>query len=249
LTSINQPSPTRRQTKWFEEAVLPPCGQGGRKIQLPYINKFETIWEYKEAFFSHPIDFVAYIGPKCPICGDCDCYQEIDPYWRYAIDLFPVFKKEEVPIARFLCQKHKSTFSLLPIQLIPYFQYTVSAVIGTLFCGLSSWQMGQGGFYGAEASVDPEAKVTAWLVFCWLMVMVRGLRRSHAELMLLYDLSRIQTSETKVPWQEFSDYLAVFGIDSEITWRPRLHILLYRYIQRTRLFLFGTPSQYRSARA
>lgn len=192
---------------------------------------------------------MAYIGPKCPICGDCDCYQEIDPYWRYAIDLFPVFRKEEVPIARFLCQKHRSTFSLLPIQLIPYFQYTVSAVIGVLFGGLSCWQMGQVGFYGAEASVDPEANVTAWLVLCWLMVMVRGLRRGHAELMLLYDLSRIQTSEPKVPWQEFLDYFAVFGIDPETTWRPRLHILLYRYSQRTRLFLFGTPSQYRSARA
>ena len=71
--------------------TLPPCGQGGQKIQLPYANRFETIWEYKKAFFSDPIDFLAYIGPACPICGDHDCYQEIDPYWRYAIDLFPEF--------------------------------------------------------------------------------------------------------------------------------------------------------------
>jgi len=234
--------------------TLPPCGQGGRKIQLPYINKFETIWEYKEAFFS--IDFVAYIGPKCPICHGLHCYQRIEDYWRYAIDLFPGFRKEEVPIARFLCQTHKSTFSLLPIQLIPYFQYTVSAVIGVLLGGLSCWQMGQVGFYGAVVALDSsektensDAKVTGWLVLCWLMVMVRGLRRGHAELMFLYDLSRIQTSETNVPWQEFSDYFEVFGIDPETKWRPRLHILLYRYSQRTWLFLFGTPSQYRSGRA
>jgi len=133
----------------------------------------------------------------------------------------------------------------LPIQLIPYFQYTVNAVIGMLFLGVSRWQTGQAGFYGAEASVDPESNVTAWLVFCWLMAVVTGLRRGHAELMRLYDLSRIQTSQTTVPWQEFADYFMAFGINPETIWRPLLHILLYRYSHRTRQFLFGTPSQYR----
>lgn len=190
-----------------------------------------------------------YIGPECPICGDCDCYQEIDPYWRYAIDLFPEFRKEEVPIARFLCRKKKSTFSLLPIQLIPYFQYTANAVIGTLFCCISYRLMGQVGFYGAEASVDPESQVTAWLVFCWLTVVVRGFRRGHPELIFLYDLTRIQTSEQTVPWQEFFDYVEVFHINPDSTWRPGLHLLLYRYSQRTQLFLFGTPSQHRPGRA
>ena len=48
------------------------------------------------------------------------------------IDLFPEFRKERIPVARFLCRKEVSTFSLLPIQLIPYFQYTVVAVIYAL---------------------------------------------------------------------------------------------------------------------
>ena len=223
------------------------------KIQFSYINKFETIWEYKEAFFS--IDFEAHIGPQCPICSGLHCYERIEDYWRYAIDLFPGFRKEHVPIARFLCQKDKRTFSFLPIQLIPYVQYTVSAVIGVLLLGLSCRQRGQVGFYGAVAALDSskktrtsDAKVTGWLVLCWLMVMVRGFRRGHAELMRLYDLSRIQTSETNLPWQELSDYFAAFGIGPK-KWRPGLHILLFRYSQRNQLFLFGTPSQYRSGRA
>jgi len=225
--------------------TLPPCGQGGRKIQLPYLNKFKTIWEYKEAFFSDPIDFLAYIGPKCPICGYRHCYQEIDPYWRYAIDLFPELKKEQVPIARFLCQRHQRTFSLLPIQLIPYFQYTANTVIGTLLLGVSFWQLGHIGFCGAEASVTPESAVTAWLVFCWLMVVLRGLRRGHPELILLYDLSRIHTSKAALPWQEFTDYFVAFGIGPQSLWRPLLHALLYGYSHRTKQFLFGAPSQYR----
>lgn len=131
---------------------------------------------------------------------------------------------------------------------MPYFQYTAGAVIGTLFCGLSCLQMGQVGFYGAESSVDQEGNVTAWLVFCWLMVMVKGFRRGHAELIFLYDLSRIQTSETTAPWQEFLDYVEACGIDPDI-WRPGLDVLLYRYSQRTQSFLFGTPSQHRLSRA
>ena len=54
----------------------------------------------------------------------------ITPYHRYGIDLFPEWRKEKIPIARFLCQKGWKTFSLLPIQLIPYVQYTVAAVVG-----------------------------------------------------------------------------------------------------------------------
>lgn len=229
--------------------TLPPCGQGDRKIQLPYVNKFETIWEYKKAFSLGRIDFFDYIGPACPICGNLDCYKEIEDYWRYAIDLFPEFKKEQVPIARFLCQTRRSTFSLLPIQLIPYFQYTVNAVIGTLFLGVSYWRIGQTGFCGAEASVDPESNVTAWLVIYWLMIVVTGLRRGHAELMRIYDLGCIQISGTGVTWQEFADYFVVFGIAPETKWRPLLHSLLYRYSHTIKLFLFGTPSQSRSARS
>lgn len=227
----------------------PPHGQSSRKIQLPYINKFDTIWEYKKSFLSGQIDFFSYLGPVCPICDSLHCYRQITHYWRYAIDLFPEFKKKQVPIVRFLCQKRGETLSLLPIQLIPYFQYTVSAVIGTLFFGVSYWQMGQAGFWGAEVSVDPDSTLTAWLVFCWLMVVVAGLRRGHADLRRIYDLSSIQNSQTAVPWQEFTDYFVVFGIAPEMQWRPLLHTLLYRYSHGTRLFLFGTPSQYRLGRA
>ena len=137
----------------------------------------------------------------------------------------------------------------MPIQLIPYFQYTVNSVIGTLFLGVSCWRMGQVGFCGAEASVAPESNVTAWLAICWLMMVVTGLRRGHAELIRIYDRSCIQASETGDPWQEFTDYFVAFGIAPEIKWRPLLHTLLYRYSHTTRLFLFGTPSQFRSVEA
>ena len=216
-----------------------------RKIQLPYPNTYKSIWEYKESFLSGQIDFLSFLGPTCPICGKKDCYREITPYWRYAIELFPEFRKEAVPIARFLCGKQESTFSLLPTQLIPYFQYTVTAVIGTLLLVLHYRQMGQKGFHGASVAVDPDSLLTPWLIVCWLGVVVLGLRRAHGVLRQWYNLADIRALHRRPAWEEAAGYFLGFGWHLKIRWGPPLQSLVNRYSQTTRLFLFGSPSQYR----
>ncbi len=113
-----------------------------------------TFMSQTQAFLSGQIDFVSFLGVHCPICKSIDCYRPMASYWRYAIELFPDFKKKRIPIARFICRQRRKTFSLLPIQLIPYFQYTVGAVVGTLFLGMGCWQMGRKGFHGASVKVD-----------------------------------------------------------------------------------------------
>ena len=168
------------------------------------------------------------------------------PYWRYAIELFPEFKKKRIPIARFLCRRRRKSFSLLPIQLIPCFQYTVSAVVGTLLLGMGCWQIGQKGFHGASVKVyevDPESLVTPWLITCWLAAVVQGLRRSHAALRPFYNLNGIQTSGA---WEETTAYFAAIGLSPKIERLSLLMDLVYRYSRKTNQFLFGTPSQYRS---
>ena len=169
----------------------------------------------------------------------------IKPYWRYAIELFPQFEKEQIPIARFLCRKKGGTFSLLPVQLIPYFQYTVMAVIGTLLLGLQSWQMGRRGFFGAMVGLDPDSLVTPWLVACWLAVVLQGLHRGHRLLVEFCDLSTIRTIHRTSPWQEVAGYFIAFGWTPQGRWGPRLQRLLDRYSHSTAQFLFGTPSQSR----
>jgi hypothetical protein len=217
-----------------------------RKIQLPYPNTHESIWEYKEAFLSGQIDFVSFLGSDCPICGKQGCYREITPYWRYAVDLFPEFKKEPIPVARFLCDKRESTFSLLPTQLIPYFQYTVNAVIGALLLGLQCRQMGQKGFHGASVAVDPDSLLTPWLIACWLWVVVLGLRRAHGVLGGWYHLIDIRSSSSTAAWEEAASYFLCFGWRLKTRWGPPLQSLVNRYSRTTRLFLFGTPSQSRT---
>jgi hypothetical protein len=221
------------------------------KIQLPYINTFETIWKYEEAFSAGRINFFSSIGPRCPVCGKLQCYREISPYWRNAIELFPEFKKKQIPIARFLCRKKKSTFSLLPIQLIPYFQYTVGAVIGILQLGLQCRQMGQQGFWGALMALDevsPDNLLTPWLIACWLSIVLRGLRRGHAVLGRFYDLSGFSTPKRDKAWKEVFGYLLAFGCGPEEDWPRVVTSVLVRYGKETKQFLIGTPSQQRPSR-
>ena len=167
------------------------------------------------------------------------------PYWRYAIELFPGFQKRRIPIARFICRQRGRTFSLLPIQLIPYYQYTVSTVVRTLLFGVGCWQMGQKGFHGASVKVDevdPESSITPWLITCWLVAVVKGLRRGHAVLRQFYNLDGIHTSGA---WEEAAAYFAAFRLKTDKL--SLLMDLVCRYSRSTGQFLFGTPSQYRSS--
>jgi hypothetical protein len=182
------------------------------------------------------------MGPICPLCHRPDCYQPIPPYWRYAQELFPAFKKERIPVARFLCRLKRRTFSLLPIQLAPYCQYTLTAIVGALLLGLGERKQGQQGFQGAVLAVDPDSLVTPWLVACWLMLVLSGLKRAHAWLQRWYDLSRIRTAQPGKAWEEVLSYFLALDWKSS---GPRLIEVLHRYSRTTRQFLFGIPSQQR----
>jgi len=136
---------------------------------------------------------------------------------------------------------------LLPIQLIPYFQYTVGAVMGTLLLGMECWQNGQRGFYGASEVVDPESLVTPWLITCWLIAVVGGLRRGHAVLRRFYPLDGIGTLERVKGWQEATDYFRAFDLEPKRNSHALWMDVLGRYSRSTGQFLFGTPSQYRGS--
>jgi len=220
--------------------------QGGREIQLPYHNNFETIWEYEKSYLAGEIDFLIVIGPKCPICAEPGCYRQLTAYWRYATELFAEFEKKRIPIARFLCRRRKKTFSLLPIQLIPYFQYTTSAVLGVVLLALGCRQKGQRGFLGACRRVHPDCLVTPWLVACWSAMILAGFRRAHRRLSRVHDLSRVPSAKFFSD-DELCDYLLAFGIKPNLVHRPKLLALLDRYSYASQQFLFGIPSQLRTA--
>jgi hypothetical protein len=159
--------------------------------------------------------------------------------------LFPEYKKESIPVARFLCRGRGKTFSLLPIQLIPYFQYTVQAVIGALLLASLSWESGQRGFHGAAVRVDPDSRVTPWLVAYWFMEVLRGFRHAHTTLMRWYDLAGISSREGHGEWEETRCYFDCLGWEQGIVLWALLQTPVARYSIHTKRFLFGTPSQLR----
>lgn len=186
---------------------------------------------------------MAFLGPICPLCQRPDCYRSIPAYWRYAKELFPEFKEERIPVARFLCRHKRRTFSLLPIQLVPYGQYTVTAIIGTLLLGLGSHLQGQKGFQGAALAVDPDSLVTPYLVACWLALVLNSFKRAHVWLRSWYDLTAIHTALRD--WQQVQNYFLALG------WKapegPLIEVL-YQYSRKTKQFMFGIPSQHRFGR-
>jgi hypothetical protein len=134
---------------------------------------------------------------------------------------------------------------------MPYFQYTVSAVIVTLLLALQCRQRGQQGFLGASTGVDPESLVTPWLIVCWLAAILRGLRRGHRTLVGFYDLSAIRIRQETPHWEELTGYFMAFGFRPQVPWSQSgcvIQRLLYRYSHATAQFLFGTPSQSRLPR-
>jgi hypothetical protein len=82
-------------------------------------------------------------------------------------------------VARFLCSKTGSTFSLLPHQLIPYCQYTVDAVVGTLIKVYEFQLIGQTGYHGASLELDSDCSVTPYLIRTWAMLLLSGFFRGH----------------------------------------------------------------------
>lgn len=82
-------------------------------------------------------------------------------------------------MARFLCNKTGRTFSLLPFQLIPYCQYTVDAVVGTLLKAYEFQQIGQAGYHRASLELDPDCFVTPYLIQTWAVLLLAGFLRGH----------------------------------------------------------------------
>lgn len=173
----------------------------------------------------------------------------MEPYWRYAIDLYP-FQKKRIPIARFLCRRKRRTFSLLPEQLIPYVQYTVDAVVRTILLVLEHRRRGRRGFHGAWLEVDPDSLVTPWLIACWVAVVLKGLRRAHANLRARYDLSGIRSTVGDDTLRgELQMYLIAFGAWPPSAGPEALMGVARRYSRQSGGFLLGTPSQLRGPRS
>jgi hypothetical protein len=215
---------------------------------LPYCNSFSSIWQYRDAILEGSIDFLRVIGASCPLCRGRGCYREIEGYYRGVIDLFPEYREGVVLVARFQCRKKRLTFSLLPIQLIPYHRYTASSVVMAL---LLAMEQDRSLFAVAEKFLDAESRANGALLAAWLLVLVRGLRRAHPWLQKRYELSQVQSSERRRPAEwlvELGAYLTALLPRGSPGRGFEIVELISTHACETAHFLFGAPAQERAVR-
>ena len=218
-------------------------------IQLPYYNSFFSIWQYRDAILGGGIDFLRVVGESCPICGRRGCYREITGYFRGVIELFPEYREGEVLIARFQCATTGRTFSLLPIQLIPYHRYTAASVVGAL---LLAMEHNRSLFAVSEKILDVKSRANGYLLLAWLLVLVRGLRRAHPWLQKRYALSEVRSAIRRGPGEwlaELRAYLTALLPRASPEVGCELAEVVSVYAHQTARFLFGVPSQQRAARS
>ena len=216
-------------------------------IQLPYYNSFSSIWQYQDAILEGGIDFLRVIGATCPLCGGRGCYREIEGYTRGVIELFPEYREGEVLVARFQCRAIWRTFSLLPIQLIPYHQYTAASVVMALMLALTH---DCSLFAVAEKMLTAEGRANGYLLAAWLLVLVRGLRRAHPWLKKRYGLSEVRSSKRRRPAEwlvELGAYLMALLPRGSPVIGCEIVEAISVYAHETSRFLFGVPSQDRAA--
>ena len=233
---------------WYPGAPCAGC-QGLADIQLVYSSPYPSIWEYAELMQAGAVDVCAYVGAVCPICDSSCGYRPITPYRRGVIELFPVYRKGEVQVARAQCRTTRRTFSLLPHQLAPYHRYTVDSMVITL---VVAWRLSDGqGKPRLEKTLEElpaDCDVTLWLLQCWVQTLARGLRGAHPVLCGWHDLSGMRSGSRPVDQlREVAQYLGALGVRGP----PRIEGLeevLLRYGARVGRFLIGTASQDRRPR-
>lgn len=212
-------------------------------IQLPYCNSFSTIWQYRDTILEGSIDFLRVVGPACPLCGAHGCWREIEGYSRGVIELFPKYREGEVQVARFQCRRTGKTFSLLPIQLIPYHQYTAASVVMALTLALAH---NCSLFAVTEKLLAGDSRANGYLLAAWLFVLVRGLRRAHSWLAIHHDLSSLRSSERRRPAEwlvELMAYLRALSPRGSPAHNQVLVPVIFAYGYETSRFLIGIPSQ------
>ena len=144
-------------------------------------------------------------------------------------------------MARFLCNKTGRTFSLLPHQLIPYCQYTVNAVMGTLLKVYEFQQIGQTGYHGASLELDPDCSVTPFLIRTWAVLLLSGFLRGHHVLHAKFPLPMSEKPDPRDIIKTIYLYLqSISGVDGPN--RQSVTTAIRYHFHQTQNYLFGTTS-------
>jgi hypothetical protein len=107
------------------------------------------------------------------------------------------------------------------------------------------------GYSGCEAAVkhdETDSAITPFLLWCWLKMVVKGLRRVHWLLSVQYDLRGVQSGQGRRGLKEEAvGYQRAIAAGGQAGWPDKLEGLPMVYQARGHFF-YGNPSQQRLSR-
>jgi len=108
------------------------------------------------------------------------------------------------------------------------------------------------GYSGCEAVVqqdETDSAITPYLLWCWLKMVVKGLRRAHWLLSVQYDLRAVQSGKGRTGLMgEAAGYQRAIAAGGREGWPNKMEGLPTISVQATGHFFYGNPSQQRLSR-
>lgn len=126
----------------------------------------------------------------------------------------------------------------MPCQLIPYCQYTVDAIVGTLLSVYQFQQKGRAGYYDASIELDSDCLVTPYLIQTWATLILHGFLRGHHVFYTKFSM----TSKPDLKKVVLAIYLYLQGTSDDLPNQQSAVEAIRYYFQQTGKFLFGKTS-------
>ena len=151
-------------------------------MQVPYHVEV-SLQEYYENFGKWSIpDF----SDKCPICGGAYCARYHGYYTRTAICPKTNFSVLDLPVLRFLCHNIGNarkcdhvTFSLLPIELVPFHQLSLNFMVQAVWLKVSRQLSLTKALYVIEEELNDLGDVADFINISTMMLWERMIRQAY----------------------------------------------------------------------
>ncbi len=213
--------------------------------------------EYYNKFYSGELEKPDF-SLQCPICGasDCACYHGY--YTRAALCPITGFYAVDFPVMRFKCKssvnktgRNHVTFSLLPVQLVPYRRLALEFMLLAIWLRLSNGLSLFGAMDIIERELNNLADVVDFICVSGLISWENMIKNACSLLMSgSFNIRYITqfkgtVNEDKNILLQFVEFAIHYHIETECHNIRGPDVLSYEFFKSANIFLFGTASQHR----
>ncbi len=218
-------------------------------IQIQYHFQ-DGLQNYYNKFYSFKLEFPNF-SDKCLICGSCDCAGYHGYYTRTVICLIAGFYVKDFPVMRYMCKKKNITFSLLPLEFVPFRQLTLRFMIFALYLRLKN----NLSLFNAMDTIEKKLNNLKDIAECicisnqisWEIMIKKAFKLFvSSDLFKRYKLkSDKKRIDNKTNLIQFVEVAKMSHIENGGNTIRGPDALAFEYYLSTNDFLFGTPSQHR----